>query len=173
MCPQLNEELPSLSEQGIQQLYTPPATPATSPGADKHSGHALILKRLAKSLLLNFLELVGMMSVNPEQYEEKIQDLRTLFINFHHLLNEYRPHQARESLIMMMQDQLDRSRAETVGILRMKAEVEEMLEGLGKLDLAETKVDVGRHMGEGVNGSPHEVVEEGRDVWEEVWKVFG
>lgn len=172
-CPQLNEELPSLSEQGIQQLYTPPATPTTLQGADKYSDRALILKRLAKSLLLNFLELVGMMSVNPEQYEEKIQDLRTLFINFHHLLNEYRPHQARESLILMMQDQLDRSRAETEGILRMKAEVEEMLEGLGKLDLVETKVDKGKDMGKSVNGGSREVGEEGKDVWEEVWKVFG
>ena len=61
---QLNEELPSLADQGIEQLYTPPATPT---GSGKHSDRALILKRLAKSLLLNFLELLGIMNVNPEQ----------------------------------------------------------------------------------------------------------
>lgn len=79
---------------------------------------------------------MGIMSVNPEQYAEKIQDLRTLFINFHHLLNEYRPHQARESLIMMMEDQLERSKNETAGIERMKAKVEEILNELGQAKLA-------------------------------------
>lgn len=135
----LNEGLPSLIEQGIDQLYTPPGTPSTS-GSGSHSDRALILKRIAKSLLLNFLELMGIMSVNPEQYAEKIQDLRTLFINFHHLLNEYRPHQARESLIMMMEDQLERSKNETAGIERMKAKVEGILNGLGQAKLADGNV---------------------------------
>jgi mediator of RNA polymerase II transcription subunit 7 len=61
----MNDPLPSLEEQGIQQLYTPPATPTGTSG--KHTDRALILKRIAKSLLLNFLELIGIMSVNPEQ----------------------------------------------------------------------------------------------------------
>jgi hypothetical protein len=64
MIGQLNEELPSLEEQGIDQLYTPPATPTSSP--EKHSDRAMILRRLAKSLLLNFLELMGILGVNPE-----------------------------------------------------------------------------------------------------------
>jgi len=101
-------------------------------GSSSHFDRALILKRLAKSLLLNFLELMGIMSINPEQYMDKIQDLRTLFINFHHLLNEYRPHQARESLILMMEEQLRRSKDETEGIERMKTKVEGILEGLGQ-----------------------------------------
>jgi len=63
---QMNDPLPSLEEQGIQQLYTPPLTPTSNTGG-KHFDRALILKRIAKSLLLNFLELVGIMSVNPEQ----------------------------------------------------------------------------------------------------------
>jgi mediator of RNA polymerase II transcription subunit 7 len=64
---QMNDPLPSLEEQGIQQLYTPPQTPTSNNGNGKHTDRALILKRIAKSLLLNFLELVGIMSVNPEQ----------------------------------------------------------------------------------------------------------
>jgi mediator of RNA polymerase II transcription subunit 7 len=77
----LNEELPSLEEQGIPQVYTPPATPT---GSGKHFDRALILKRLAKSLLLNFLELVGIMSVNPEQVlplTQQISNLLTLTPN--------------------------------------------------------------------------------------------
>lgn len=50
---------------GIEQLYTPPDSP-TSSGIEKHTDRAFILKKLAKSLLLNFLELVGVMSINAE-----------------------------------------------------------------------------------------------------------
>jgi len=156
----LNEELPSLEEQGIEQLYP---TPTILEG--KHSDRAFILKRIAKSLLLNFLELVGILSVNPEQYEDKIKDLRTLFINFHHLLNEYRPHQARESLILMMQDQLDRSRAETEGILRMKERVESLLDVLGQPKPVEMDVVV--------EDSAKELeLEPEKDIWDELEKEF-
>lgn len=173
---------------GIQQLYTPPATPEQG----KHVDRAFVLKRLAKSLLLNFLELAGVMGVNPEQvclfcliygfgkawvdgwmdanareiqYREKIEDLRTLLINFHHLLNEYRPHQARESLILMMQDQLERSRAETEEIRGMKERVEGIIEGLSQAKLGEG--------GEEMKGvEKGDVVEEGKDVWEELEREF-
>ena len=106
------------------------------------------------------------MSLDASQYEEKMEDLKTLFINFHHLLNEYRPHQARESLILMMQDQLERSRAETRGILEIKERVEGLLEGLGAAKFGEKEEVKGGKGGDGV-------VEEGRDVWEEVWRTFG
>jgi len=108
------------------------------------------------------------MSINPEQYADKVQDLRTLFINFHHLLNEYRPHQARESLILMMQDQLDRSRAETEGIMKMKGEVEGILEGLAKIGLSDEVVQNGIGEKE-LNVS----VEAGHDVWNELEAQFG
>ncbi|KAF4631140.1 hypothetical protein G7Y89_g6993 [Cudoniella acicularis] len=175
----LNEALPSLEDQEIRQLYSPSTSPS---GNGKHADRAFILKRIAKSLLLNFLELVGIMSINPKivrsvpspdggpdleitEYDGKIDDLKTLFINFHHLLNEYRPHQARESLILMMQDQLEKSRAETEGIMKMKAKVEGILEGLGQAKLAEMKN--GKLDGDCDN------FEEGRDIWDELEKEFG
>ena len=43
---------------------------------------------------------------------EKIDDLALLFIHVHHLINEFRPHQARETLRVMMQTQR-RQRLET------------------------------------------------------------
>lgn len=98
-----------------------------------------------------------------------MQDLRTLFINFHHLLNEYRPHQARESLILMMQDQLERSKAETEGILRMKAEVESVLEGLGRESLVGK--EGGGELPKAESGKSE--VDVGRDVWEELRREFG
>ncbi|KAK7993312.1 PI31 proteasome regulator [Apiospora arundinis] len=132
-----------------------------SGGEDKHFDRATVLKRIAKSLLLNFLELVGILSQNAmdvsslsflllatfygvylylmtreiKQASEKVKDIRDLFYNFHHLINEYRPHQARESLIAMMQAQLDRTRAETTAIRDSKEKVERLLEGLGSLKI--------------------------------------
>lgn len=67
----------------------------------------------------------------------------------------------------MMQDQLDRSRAETDGIRRMKEKVEGILEGLSQAKLAETeeeKVETTEEWRE---------EEEGRDIWEELQRQFG
>lgn len=109
------------------------------------------------------------MSVNPAQYEQKIQDLRTLFINFHHLLNEYRPHQARESLIMMMEDQLERSRKETEGIEEMKGKVEGILKGLGQAKLISEEAEgAGKAEEVGKGGVKSEL-----SVWDELQKEFG
>ncbi|KAH1946711.1 Mediator of RNA polymerase II transcription subunit 7 [Aspergillus fumigatus] len=129
----LSTTLPSLQEQGIEQLY--PSTP-TETDPDKPSqpsrpfNHAYYLLKISKSLLLNFLEFVGILSIAPEQFQSKVEDLRNLFINAHHLLNLYRPHQARESLIMMMEEQLNRSREEIQQMDKMHAEINGFLEQL-------------------------------------------
>ncbi|KAI1841841.1 hypothetical protein JX266_011919 [Neoarthrinium moseri] len=128
----LNQTLPKLDGSGIQKLFPEPEERDQD---GKHFDRATILKRLAKSLLLNFLELTGILSINPAEAEAKITDIRDLFLNFHHLINEYRPHQARESLISMMQSQLDRTRAETNAIRDVKEKVERLLEGLGSLKM--------------------------------------
>ena len=67
------------------------------------------------------------MAICPEQFESKLEDMRNLFINAHHLLNLYRPHQARESLILMMEKQLQKSREEIQQMDEMKGRVEEFL----------------------------------------------
>jgi len=156
----LEDPIISLEDQGFKQLYTPPRTPTDGDiHSRKHTDREFILKRLAKSIMLNFLELLGILSINPE----KAEDLKTLFLNFHHLLNEYRPHQARESLILMMQDQLDRSRAETQGIRDMKEKVEGILEGLSQAKLVETDGEVVSKVKK----------EEGEEIWDVLEKEFG
>ncbi|EPS28323.1 hypothetical protein PDE_03269 [Penicillium oxalicum 114-2] len=128
----LSTTLPSLKEQGIEQLYPEPATETDQASSQTAQplNHAYYLLKISKSLLLNFLEFVGILAVSPEQYESKVEDLRNLFINAHHLLNLYRPHQARESLIMMMEEQLRRTKEEITKMDQVKMEIESLMDQL-------------------------------------------
>jgi mediator of RNA polymerase II transcription subunit 7 len=64
---QLDDKLPSLEDQGIERLVPQGLGSDDSNKDGKHVDRAFELKRLAKSLLLNFLELVGTLSIAPEQ----------------------------------------------------------------------------------------------------------
>jgi mediator of RNA polymerase II transcription subunit 7 len=64
----------------------------------------------------------------------------------------------------MMQDQLDRSRAETEGILKMKAQVENVLEGLGQKSLVEKQ--------EGADLPPTGAEEDEQDVSHDIWRAL-
>lgn len=72
------------------------------------------LRKLNHSLLVNFLDLLDLLVRFPDspRRAEKVEDLSLLFIHIHHLLNEFRPHQARETLRVMLELQ-KRQRIET------------------------------------------------------------
>ena len=55
-----------------------------------------------------------------------------MFRNAHQAVNEYRPHQAREALILLMEGQVERGQSEKKGIEELKAKVDEVLAGLGE-----------------------------------------
>ena len=128
--------------------------------------NAYYLLKISKSLLLNFLELVGVLSIEPEQCEAKLADLRNLFINAHHLLNLYRPHQARESLILMMEEQLDRTRQEIEEINRTKERVENLLQQL-RIEGADAGTAAAAHITDSKYGGGlgNVTLEEARQVW--------
>lgn len=58
----LEDELPRLEDMQIRRLFP---NPEDRDRDGKHFDRALILKKLAKSLLLNFLELMGLLAINP------------------------------------------------------------------------------------------------------------
>jgi len=64
--------------------------------------------------LVNFLDLLDLLIQCPDspRRAEKVDDISLLFIHIHHLLNEFRPHQARETVRVML-DLQRRQRNET------------------------------------------------------------
>ncbi|XP_053948450.1 mediator of RNA polymerase II transcription subunit 7 [Anastrepha obliqua] len=98
-----NEEMiRSLESQNIKRLIP------------LHFDRRKELKKLNHSLFVNFLDLIDLLIQYPDspRRTEKIDDLSLLFVHMHHLLNEFRPHQARETLRVMMEMQ-KRQRVET------------------------------------------------------------
>lgn len=91
-----------LESQGIKRLYP------------QHFDRRRELRKLNHSLLVNFLDLIDLLVQCPDspRRTEKVEDISLLFIHIHHLLNEFRPHQARETLRVMMELQR-RQRNET------------------------------------------------------------
>ncbi|KAG9243738.1 MED7 protein-domain-containing protein [Calycina marina] len=152
----------------VEQLYSLPSTPT---GDGPYVDRELTLKKIAKSLLLNFLELVGSMGMGNDNSMNKVIDLNMLFFNMHYLLNEYRPHQARESLIEMMEDQLERSKAETACIYKVKREVESVLEGLGKAGLEEIDDTMAVDVAATAENTKLDE-EDGQDIWDELYREF-
>ncbi|SGZ58324.1 CIC11C00000000078 [Sungouiella intermedia] len=120
----LENKLPSLKELGWRQLYNDHDETITSKQKIDE------LHKLLDSLLLNFLELVGLMSVEPAKFYVKVEDLKLILININHLLNTYRPHQTRESLIMLLKKQIESKKAEILEIDKVTAEVKEKILGL-------------------------------------------
>lgn len=124
---QFEDRMPTLTEMGVKQLFE--SEDGTS-NEDQSSSLTRIneLKKLFKSLLLNFLEIIGIVSKNPTLYPPKLEDIRIILINIHHLLNEYRPHQARESLILMLANQVQSKKNEIKKIEEACVTVRQRLE---------------------------------------------
>lgn len=120
---QVKDKLPDLDTMGITQLYKK----SQDGEAANYQYKIQELRRLLKSLLLNYLELVGVLSIDPSKYEAKVEHIRTILINIHHLLNEYRPHQSRESLIMLLEEQLEYKNGEIKNIEETCNQVREKL----------------------------------------------
>lgn len=124
----LENKLPSLKTLGWRQLYSDDDETITS------SQKIEELHKLLDSLLLNFLELVGSVSVEPAKFYVKIEDLKLILINMNHLLNTYRPHQTRESLIMLLKKQIEAKRADIDAIDKTTADVKAKILGLVQSD---------------------------------------
>jgi mediator of RNA polymerase II transcription subunit 7 len=113
----------SLADIDIQQLF--PDHPAVRLNPQAH------LISLARSQLTTFLALIGNLSQNPaDGWEPPTKDLDVLTYNMTDLVNQYRPHQARETLILMMEERVERMRKEVRDINEARRRMEELIGGL-------------------------------------------
>lgn len=124
---QIHDRLPTLAdfEPPIPQLY--PTIPASSGDATHSTDLAAYLRTTLRTILLTFLQLTSILSQNPAGHAQKVKQLETLVFNAHQLINEYRPHQARETLIRMMEEQVEARKQEIEGVDAMREKVRGLL----------------------------------------------
>ena len=136
---------PSLEDAGIEVLYQSDPSVKLNPQSQ--------LLSMARSLLTTFLALTGALSEDPVEYLDPVTNLKTIVTNMHDLINQYRPHQARETLILMLEERIEKLRGE----MRAISEAGEKMEGAFK-QLRET----GEAQAEALTNG-HELAEDGAD----------
>ena len=89
-------------------------------------------------------------------------------------MNEYRPHQAREALILLMEEQVERGKVERKGMEELKAKVDEVLAGFGDgLDRGPEDDGSGCGPDAGVSRSGHQSEEEKKlDAEKRMWEFL-
>ncbi|KAL9270564.1 Mediator of RNA polymerase II transcription subunit 7b-like protein [Drosera capensis] len=120
-----DDVLPGLEEQGVRQLYPK--------GNNIHFKKEL--RSLNRELQLHFLELADILVERPSQYARRVEEISVIFKNLHHLLNSLRPHEARATLIHVMELQIQRRKMAGEDIKRRREEAQRLLkEALVTLD---------------------------------------
>ncbi|USP79532.1 hypothetical protein yc1106_06806 [Curvularia clavata] len=109
-----------------------PPTTSNSASLDRQN----YLFRFLRSILLSYISLLGIVAADAvsEQKDQKLKDIMTMVANMHALINEYRPHQARQTLIERMEEQVRRKQAEIEGVRKMGEKVREVLASFGAGD---------------------------------------
>ncbi|KZM27416.1 Mediator of RNA polymerase II transcription subunit 7 [Ascochyta rabiei] len=130
-----------LSDWTYTQLYPSTADPSNS--TEANIDRQQYLNRFNRSIIIEYISLLGIVALNPtsEHKDKKLKHILTLVCNMHALINEYRPHQARETLIRIMEEQVRRKKAEVQGVKDMRGKVESVLDGFGTAVKGETGTD--------------------------------
>jgi hypothetical protein len=146
----------------------PPTPPLERPQYDANADPCTELRELNRVMLRSFLSLLDTMQTAPTQCAAKgapprprsapahasdaapprrcaVEDIKWLMLNVQHLVNTFRPYQAREELIAALQAQVDEKRA-LVDALRSECERCEAREAAGELSAADG--DEGRTEGD-------------------------
>ncbi|XP_040372939.1 mediator of RNA polymerase II transcription subunit 7b [Rosa chinensis] len=105
---QTADVLPSLEEQEVRQLYP------KGPNIDFKKE----LRSLNRELQLHIFELADILVERPSQYARRVEEISLIFQNLHHRLNSLRPHQARVTLIHILELQTKRHKQAVEDIQR-------------------------------------------------------
>ena len=148
MTVQIREELPSLDAMGVKQLYATPHDfegnahtqwTLSDNSLRSHKGRRKALHALLHTLLHTYLRLLTILVQGPPsliaeeaafhaaphdpaalktQSDSAIEHIRLAAINIHHLCNEWRPIQARETMKLLMRNQIDERKERIVEMRR-------------------------------------------------------
>ncbi|KAI4118151.1 MAG: hypothetical protein LQ345_001737 [Seirophora villosa] len=91
----------------------PNSAPPPADAIPKEPPNPHRLLQTTRQLLLTFLSLTHSLATDPDTWAPKWDEMKAMFSEAHGIVNEYRPHQARETLIHMMEEQVERCRLET------------------------------------------------------------
>ncbi|KAI9017375.1 MED7 protein-domain-containing protein [Gaertneriomyces semiglobifer] len=134
----------SLRESGETQLYS-----------DKPLHFGDVLGNLVKALLANLVQLVDVLATRPEQHAFKIQQVRQLLVNIHHVINLYRQHQARDTVRLILEQQIARRRSMTARLRSHCADLRNQLQASRELAREErSKLNVDADIDRKDNPSP-------------------
>ena len=94
-------------------------------------------------MLVKYLQLTKILVQSPSDCEEKVRELKAAMMNFQFLLNQYRPHEARETIITMLEKQLER-RKEVLALLkeRITAADAEIADAKSRLSKQIARIDL-------------------------------
>ena len=174
-----------LSDWNYTQLYpsTAPISPISAPEAASTSNttegnfdRQRYLNRFNRSIIIEYLSLLGIVALNPtsEHKDRKLKHILTLVCNMHALINEYRPHQARETLISIMEEQVRKKKSEVQGVRSMREKVERVLEGFGKAVNGEAEGEKEEQKSEeGVRAADSRRREAQTGIWDAMDEILG
>ena len=92
--------------------------------------------------------------------------MHAVFQEIYKVINGYRPHQARETLILMMEEQLEMVRGETRSVRESVERARGVMEGLGKQDQDEDRMADRK----GAEGNRRKKMEEKKT--KRIWEVL-
>lgn len=97
---------------------------------------ATALKNLSRAFTLNHLELLDILASDPgpqssPQWITKVQQMHAIFKNLHFLVNGYRPHQARATLLEMLEVQIGERKEAAQKLREAREQVIRELEAVG------------------------------------------
>ncbi|KAL3691069.1 hypothetical protein R1sor_004720 [Riccia sorocarpa] len=86
------------------------------------------LRSLNRELSFQFLKFSDVLVERPSQYARRVEDMGLILRNMHHLLNSLRPHQARSTIIHLLELQIERRKKAVEDIRRKREEVRQLLQ---------------------------------------------
>ena len=132
------------------------------------------LTDLLHQILLKFIRITHILAIDPsmEFYVPAWEELKALFESLHAGLNAWRPHQSREMLISMMEEQVKSIKAESERVRESVGRAKEVVEGISKGAMA---MQEGQRIGNMPHTGPSDLENRKRtrlDKEKRMWQVI-